>query len=412
MATVGWQRDLDVSSAFARKASWSYTRGPTTLRALWRSFDRHYSAQPPKPFPAPHQPLTLPSLEREYAAGWDQNLTRHLLASITATDRRYALDIVPEREYSAQLSIGLFGWGTLTLAALQTQRGRVHVNQGSITFNVNIDDRRYLQLDARRDPGKRDQYSALVQQNLPDGQGVGWHLRADADDESRSVEASGTWRAARAVVTGEVRGTHQLGNGRETVNKRFGLEGALACVGTRCEVSQPVIDAFAVVDLGVPGVRVYRNNQEIGKTNAQGELFISDLPALTENEIRFDDGDVPISYSMSTNRVSVVPAVGAGLRVKFDLRKLSSATGTLRVKTAGGFKPVENIELVLRSERTDDVKLRTGRDGRFEIDQVETGRYHLAAPLADGQCGVYIDIPDKRPSALELGELTCEIAAY
>jgi outer membrane usher protein FimD/PapC len=115
---------------------------------------------------------------------------------------------------------------------------------------------------------------------------------------------------------------------------------------------------------------------------------------------------------MSSNKLMVVPAVGAGLRVSFDLRKLSSAVGTLRVKTPEGLKPVENTELVLRSERTDAFKLRTGRDGRFEIDQVETGRYHLAAPLADGQCGVYIDIPEKRASVLELGELTCEIAAY
>jgi outer membrane usher protein len=159
-------------------------------------------------------------------------------------------------------------------------------------------------------------------------------------------------------------------------------------------------------------VRVYRNNQEIGKTNAQGELFIADLPALTDNEIRIEDGDVPISVSMSTNKVTVVPASGAGLRVSFGLRKLSSVVGTLRARTAGGLAPVENTELMLRSERTDDLKLRTGRGGRFEIDSVETGRYHLAAPLADGQCGVYIDVPEKRPSVLDLGDLTCEMAAY
>jgi outer membrane usher protein FimD/PapC len=93
----------------------------------------------------------------------------------------------------------------------------------------------------------------------------------DADDESRSVEASGTWRAARGVLSGEVRETHHLGGGRETIAKRVGLEGSLACVGTHCELAQPVIDSFAVVDLaGVPDVRVYRNNQEIGKTNSRG----------------------------------------------------------------------------------------------------------------------------------------------
>jgi outer membrane usher protein len=411
-ATLGWQRVERVES-LARKLTWSYTRDATTLRALFRSFDKEFAHDASKPFPGPLQPFALSSLKREYAVGWDQNLTRRVLASLVATDRRYTLSDEPEREYSAQLSIGLFGWGTLTLAALQTQRGRIHVNQGSISFNANIDERRYVQLDARRDPGKVDHYSAQVAQNLPDGQGVGWSLRADADDDTRNAEASGTWRAARGVITGEIRQTHQLRGGRDIVGKRVGLEGAIACVGSHCELAQPVIDAFAVVDLaGVPDVRVYRNNQEIGKTNAKGQLFIADLPALTDNEIRIDDGDVPISVSLSTNKATVVPAVGAGLRVAFDLRRLSSAVGTLKAKTAEGLRPIENTELVLRSERTDDLKLRTGRDGRFEIDAIETGRYHLAAPLAEGQCGVHIDIPEKRPSVLELGEMTCEIAAY
>ena len=411
-AAVGWQRDEERASALARKVSWTYTRDVTTLRALWRAYDQSFSQQPPAPFSGPLQPLTLQPLSREYAVGWDQGITRHVLASLVATDRRYALDSRPEREYSAQLSIGLFGWGTLTLAALQTRRGPLRVNEGSISFSANLDDRRYVQLDARRNPGKRDEYTAQVAQSVPEGQGVGWSLRADADDTTRNGEASGTWRAARGVLSGEVRETHKLG-GSDTTGARVGLAGAVACVGTHCELAQPVIDAFAVVDLaGVPDVHVYRNNQEIGKTNSKGQLFIADLPALTENEIRIDDGDVPISVSLSTNKVTVVPAVGAGLRVSFDLRKLSSAAGTLKAKTPEGLKPIENIELMLRSERTDDVKLRTGRDGRFEIDQIETGRYHLAAPLAEGQCGVYIDIPEKRPSVLELGDLTCEIAVY
>jgi len=413
MATLGWQREGEHTSAMARKVTWNYTREATTLRALWRSFDRDFSRQSPKPFAAPLQPLALPLLSREFAVGWDQNITRHLLASLVATDRRYAVGDEPEREYSAQLSVGLFGWGTLTVAALQTRRGPLRVNEGSISFNANLDARRHVQLDARRNPGKQDQYSAQVAQNVPDGQGVGWTVRADADDATRNGEVSGTWRAARGVISGEIRESHQLLGGRDIVAKRVGLEGAVACVGTRCELGQPVIDAFAVVDLaGVADVRVYRNNQEIGRTNAQGELFIADLPALTDNEIRIDDGDVPISVSMPTNKVTVVPAVGAGLRVGFDLRRLSSVVGTLNVKTADGLRPIENTELVLRSERTDDLKLRTGRGGRFEIDNVETGRYLLAAPLAEGQCGARIDIPERRPSVLELGEITCEIAAY
>jgi len=107
-----------------------------------------------------------------------------------------------------------------------------------------------------------------------------------------------------------------------------------------------------------------------------------------------------------------VPAQGVGYRVRFDLRPLMSIVGKLVRDRDGAKVAVENTELIVRSERTDALRARTGKDGFFQLDQVEAGRYHLSADLEEGPCGVHVEIPPDRTPVLRLGEVKCEIAAH
>ena len=160
-------------------------------------------------------------------------------------------------------------------------------------------------------------------------------------------------------------------------------------------------DSFAVVELnGVEGVRVSRNNEVIGSTSATGEVLIANVPVLTRNDIVIADEDVPISIAVPFNRQVLVPAQGVGYRVRFDLRPIMSVVGTLVRERDGARVQVENTELIVRSERTEPQHTRTGKDGFFQFDQVEAGRYHLSADLEEGPCGAYVEIPPERTPVL------------
>jgi len=51
------------------------------------------------------------------------------------------------------------------------------------------------------------------------------------------------------------------------------------------------------------------------------------------------------------------------------------------------------MSIALDTQRT---LLVTTGDSLFQLDQVESGRYHLSADLEEGPCGVHVDIPAER----------------
>jgi outer membrane usher protein FimD/PapC len=303
--------------------------------------------------------------------------------------------------------------GNLIFSVLRTcTAGAVCTTQAGASFSATLREPYGATAGWRRDPDGGQTTYAQADRNVPLGEGYGWRAGVQRTPESREAEADATFRMRHGVITAEARGA-RFDDGRRSDAYRGGVGGALACVGASCYVTQPVTDSFAVVELnGVEGVRVSRNNELIAATSATGEVLVARVPVLTRNDITIADGDVPISIAVPTNRQILVPAQGVGYRVRFDLRPVMSIVGTL-VRDRGGIKvPVENTEMMVRSERTEALHARTGKDGFFQIDQIESGRYHLSADLEDGPCGVHVEVPAQRVPVLRLGEVKCEIAAH
>jgi len=419
---VAVQRLGAAEAKLAGTFAWNYTRRGTTLRALARGYQTGYDgASVPSGTPggilspgalAPTALMATPNLKRETTLGWDQSLGWTLLLSLSATDRRYE-NALPQRDYGVSISAGFFGMGNLTASVLRTcTAGLLCTTQAAASFSATFGEPYGATAGWRRDNDGGNTSYVQADRNVPLGEGYGWRAGAQQNPTSREAEADATFRLSHGVITAGARGT-TFDDGRRSETYSGGLAGALACVGASCHVTQPVTDSFAVVELnGVEGVRVWRNNELIGATSSTGEVLIANVPVLTRNDIVIADGDVPISIAVPTNREVLVPAQGVGYRVRFDLRPLMSIVGKLVRDRDGAKVAVENTELIVRSERTDALRARTGKDGFFQLDQVEAGRYHLSADLEEGPCGVHVEIPPDRTPVLRLGEVKCEIAAH
>jgi outer membrane usher protein len=409
---VGAQRLGDAPAALAGTFAWNYTRGGTTLRALARGYEAGYDSPALiGPIAPENLIVAAPRLKRETTVGWDQSLGWTLMLSLSATDRRYH-NALPQRDYGVSLSAGFFGIGSLIASVLRTcVVESVCTNQAGASFSVTFGDPYGASTGWRRDADGSDTTYVQAYRSVPLGEGYGWRADAQQTPQSREVQADATLRLRHGVITAGARGARFDDGGRSEAY-RAGLEGALACVGASCYVTQPVTDSFAIVELnGVEGVRVSRNNEKIGSTSATGEVLIPNVPVLTRNDIAIADEDVPISISVPFNRQVLVPAQGVGYRVRFDLRPIMSVVGKLVRDRDGARVEVENVELIVRSERTEPQQTRTGKGGFFQLDQIEAGRYHLSADLEDGPCGVHLEIPPERTPVLRLGEVKCEIAA-
>ena len=98
-----------------------------------------------------------------------------------------------------------------------------------------------------------------------------------------------------------------------------GLAGAVGVADGRSFVSRRIVDAFIVVDVGLPDLPVLLDNREVARTNPDGWAVVTEARAHQTNVIGVDTAALPISYSMPRDQLGVVPALAAGALARFEV---------------------------------------------------------------------------------------------
>jgi len=173
-----------------------------------------------------------------------------------------------------------------------------------------------------------------------------------------------------------------------------GVNGAIGYAQGRAFASRRIDDAFVVVEVGVPDLPVLLDNREVARTNGAGWAVVTEARALQANRIGVDIAALPLQYSMPRDSLSVVPALGAGAALVFEL---SDGGATLAVRDAQGRAPPPGARVRVSTQRTGtavtshgEVFLeRSDRRARVEID-APAGRcsfdYDPATPAESYRC--------------------------
>ena len=174
---------------------------------------------------------------------------------------------------------------------------------------------------------------------------------------------------------------------------------------------RPVTDSFGVVKVDeLEGVRVSVNNEEIGRTGANGRLFVPSLASFIDNQISIDVKGMPLDYTFPESTLVVSPAYRAGAVVNFNARRLQAFVGTPAgsARTARSGPPSSSRSALDVEGRP--VTFVTGRGGEFYVEDLQEGRYKAemsaernALPLRAGR-----DARRKGPFT-DLGETICEL---
>jgi len=134
-------------------------------------------------------------------------------------------------------------------------------------------------------------------------------------------------------------------------------------VGGETNVGRPVEDSFGLVETGgLPGIRITRNGQPIGRTDENGRIFLSRLSSLHVNEVAIDDKDIPIAYTVDRLVSLVSPGYRQGALIRFDVSRFHAVAGKVLVRTAAGERPGEYLELRLKAGER-EVAVPTGATG-------------------------------------------------
>lgn len=192
----------------------------------------------------------------------------------------------------------------------------------------------------------RQAYVSLIQSpglglnssiGLTQALGANWSLSTQVshrENEGCGMQISLSWQppqsAWSARLAGEARAHEQLtqanwlyvgerGQANVGIGERNGLSSvqgsvatSLAWVPDNLFWSKRLQNGFVIVDAGAPGITVYRNHQNVGRTDPQGQLLVSDTWPYQGTEFSLGWEDLPLSAQLGNVEATLRPPRGVG----------------------------------------------------------------------------------------------------
>ncbi len=344
----------------------------------------------------------------------------------------------PLRDLGASISWTSSGYGTFT-ATLGERRKREEapVRSASLGYSYSFSRNWQLQAIWRRSDGalplreallslqyadrehvarisyreENDRRAAQVQFGnfQPIGEGFGYNVNGEVVQSPagsrRTLTPEFLWNTPYASFQGSVAQTTGTESGSFGIYQ-LALSGSIAVVGDRFGFSRLIEDSFAIARVTPPmeGVRVYLNEQLMGRTARNGELFLPRLVSSIVNAISIDDRDLPIERSLDRRVHSTVPWPRSGVLVTFEAPVRRSVAGVLRFGEGALRKPLEYVMVRVATPRG-DIEVPTGRGGEFYVENLPPGDYAATVEADPRRCTFVLRIPASEAADLQLPDV-------
>jgi outer membrane usher protein len=209
-------------------------------------------------------------------------------------------------------------------------------------------------------------------------------------------------RPASLIVQGR---SEESSTGEKVTTWETAAQGSVYYVPGTWGLARRVDDSFAIARISPPveGVRVYRNGEEVGRTDAEGLAFVPGVSAFLDNQVKIEQKDVPMAYALRSVTETIAPPFRSGTLVDFDARRSLGVVGNLR--RAG--RPLEYRTGTLQVGEASQPFL-TGSDGEFYLEDLAPGSYAGLVATDAGACSFEVVVPASDGPLLELAEaVTC-----
>jgi outer membrane usher protein len=257
------------------------------------------------------------------------------------------------------------------------------------------------ELSAGRSAAGSSQAGVGAQRTLPPGEGLGYRLRAEGGGPGpSSLVALGQAQRPQGLVEAE---WDQAGG---VTAGRLRAAGALVLIDGRLFASRPVDSSYALVQVpGVEGVRGSLENQEVGRTDRDGDLLVPSLLPYHANRLSIRGEDVPMEYDLGSLEQLVAPPLRGGAVARFAVHRFEAVSGALWLPGAGRVRPANGeMAVVVGGERRVSP---VASDGRFWLDGLPPGRHRAVVDWRGGSCAAELDLPPGAGAIADLGEVEC-----
>jgi outer membrane usher protein len=323
------------------------------------------------------------------------------------------------RTWGASIGIPLPLGGALDAGAAQSS-GTVKARQFWLRLSWNWDGSLLAYASARARSGDEGRYGGYEV-------GVQKPLQAEAGSTGFSIRAADDDQAGRALALDVQHVTRSAVVEAQLERSTLGSFVALHASGTLHGVALPsegggavpgrewlffaapyASGAFAVLDLGWPNVRVYRDHSLVGTTDANGRALIPQLEPHQPHSLAIEAADLPLDVHVPSADVAVTPYWRGAVRVHVPVRHMPDAAlvilhgrngeplplGSRGVRIEGS-SPVAGSEFVV------------GHDGRAYAGSLAAHNRLRIRPVGGAAtCIVEFELTSRRSASI--GPLTCE----
>ncbi len=242
----------------------------------------------------------------------------------------------------------------------------------------------------------------------------GYAAATEVSQSHTQEEYSTAWRATVAKTkdfNGNGSGEFKtpVGTARATVfadasgaSGSAGFDGAVALTGSGVNLAPPLANSFAIVDAGIPGIKVKHENRVIGKTGRNGTLLVPNLAPYSNNKFDIDLDDAPLAAETGETETFVVPRAKSGVRVLFKIKD-ASRTAIVKLVSKDAAPLAVGTEVALDGVMESFV---VGHDGEVFVSGLQDHN-SLTVKLDSGTCKIEFDYKGTSEEQGYLGPLTC-----
>lgn len=263
-----------------------------------------------------------------------------------------------------------------------------------VTINRNFGARRSASASVSRDGGSSD-VRMETRSNLPAGPGIGYRIGTTVGNQERvDGQFIGQTDFGRYTLEGDRFGSNTAVRARAS--------GSLAWLAGRPYAAREINDGFAVARIGeLENVRVYLENQEVGRSDKNGRLLLPQLRPYEANRIRIEPNDLPLASEVRTISMAVAPAFRSGLVIEFPVSTPSFAMARAKLES-GEFVP-EGAVVQIEGKTESSI---VGLEGALFISGPQ-GDTNVSVEWQDQRCGFSITLAPSDQALPHLGDVTC-----
>lgn len=238
-------------------------------------------------------------------------------------------------------------------------------------------------------------YRSLIQRSLPVGEGFGYQVGASRGAVNR-LDGKLSFQTSFGAYDAQLTWT----DGKTGV--RLSTVGGLGVVGGQAFASRQLTQSFAAVKVGnYPNVRVYADNQLVGRTDRSGRAVVPKLRPFDRNTLRIELADLPWDAEIEDAEQTVRPYNRHGVEVDFEAKPARAAI--IRILLEDG-SPLPTGSVVRISEA--DQEFISAPGGEVYLTALNADNAAVAS-WSGGSCRIsfrYAETGEPQPN---LGAFTC-----